>query len=143
MQKSVLENLNDDILNYLIFDSVQIVNVNIRSKNILFSNISSSAKLLYLFRLLSLGIELQSVGINSKTAKLLSRYLNMESVEEILMNLELDSSVDIQLLMFEYIGSKRGRTIIKQIYDLDKDFLERNFPIGNLPEHKDFVDLKI
>ena len=67
----------------------------------------------------------------------------MESVEEILMNLELDSSVDIQLLMFEYIGSNRGRTIIKQIYDLDKDFLERNFPIGNLPEHKDFVDLKI
>ena len=143
MQKSVLENLNDDILNYLIFDSVQIVNVNIRSKNILFSNISSSAKLLYLFRLLSLGIELQSIGINSKTAKSLSKYLNMESVEEILMNLELDSSVDIQLLMFEYIGSKRGRTIIKQIYDLDKDFLERNFPIGNLPEHKDFIDLEI
>ena len=142
MQKSVLENVNDDILNYLVFDSIK-TNMNIISKNVLFSNISSSAKLLYLFRLLSLGIELQSVGINSKTAKLLSRYLNMESVEEILMNLELDSSVDIQLLMFEYIGSKRGRTIIKQIYDLDKDFLERNFPIGNLPEHKDFVDLKI
>lgn len=67
----------------------------------------------------------------------------MESVEEILMNLDLDSSINIQSLMLEYIGSKRGRKIIKQIYDLDNDFLERNFPIGDLPEYKDFVDLKI
>ena len=41
------------------------------------------------------------------------------------------------------IGSKHGRKIIKQIYDLDKDFLERNFPIGNLPEHNDFIDMEI
>ena len=67
----------------------------------------------------------------------------MESVEEILMNLDMDSSINIQLLMLEYIESKHGRKIIKQIYELDNDFLERNFPIGNLPEHKDFVDLKI
>ena len=142
MQKSVLENVNDDILNYLVFDSIK-TNMNIISKNVLFSNISSSAKLLYLFKLQSLGLQLASPGIDGEIAKSLSKYLNMESVEEIFMNLELDSSVDIQLLMFEYIGSKRGRTIIKQIYDLDKDFLERNFPIGNLPEHKDFIDLEI
>ena len=56
---------------------------------------------------------------------------------------QLDSSINIQLLMLEYIWSKRGRKIIKQIYDLDKDFLERNFPIGNLPEHNDFIDMEI
>ena len=142
MQKSVLENLNDNILNYFIFDSID-MNMNIISKNVLFSNISSSAKLLYLLKLKSLGIELASPDIVSEISKPFSKYHNMESVEEILMNLDLDSSINIQSLMLEYIGSKRGRKIIKQIYDLDNDFLERNFPIGNLPEHKDFVDLKI
>lgn len=141
MQKSVLENLNDDILNYLIFDSIDIdMNMNTISKNVLFSNISSSAKLLYLFKLQSLGLELASPDIDGE---IFSKYHNMESVEEILMNLDLDSSINIQLLMLEYIGSRHGRKIIKQIYELDNDFLERNFPIGNLPEHKDFVDLKI
>ena len=119
------------------------MNMNIISKNVLFSNISSSAKLLYLLKLKSLGIELASPDIDGEIAKSFSKYHNMESVEEILMNLDLDSSINIQLLMLEYIGSKRGRKIIKQIYELDNDFLERNFPIGNLPEHKDFVDLKI
>ena len=76
-------------------------------------------------------------------AESFSKYHNMESVEEILMNLDLDSSINIQLLMLEYIGSKRGRKIIKQIYELDNDFLERNFPIGNLPEHNDFIDMEI
>ena len=119
------------------------MNMNIISKNVLFSNISSSAKWLYLLKLKSLGIELASLDIDGEIAKSFSKYHNMESVEEILMNLDLDSSINIQLLMLEYIGSKRGRKIIKQIYELDNDFLERNFPIGNLPEHKDFVDLKI
>lgn len=59
------------------------------------------------------------------------------------MNLDLDSSINIQLLMLEFILTPRGRQFIRQIYDLDKDFLNRNFPIGDLPEHKDFVDLKI
>ena len=142
MQKSVLENVNDDILNYLIFDSIK-MNMNTITKNVLFSNISSSAKLLYLFRLKSLGLQLASPGIDGEISKSLSKYLNMESVEEILMNLDLDSSINIQLLMLEYIGSKHGRKIIKQIYYLDKDFLERNFPIGNLPEHNDFIDMEI
>ena len=142
MQKSVLENLSDNILNYFIFDSID-MNMNTISKNVLFSNISSSAKLLYLFKLQSLGLELASPDIDGEIAKSFSKYHNMESVEEILMNLDLDSSINIQLLMLEYIGSKHGRKIIKQIYELDNDFLERNFPIGNLPEHKDFVDLKI
>ena len=139
MQKSVLENLNDDILNYFIFDSID-TNMNTISKNVLFSNISSSAKLLYLFKLKSLGLELASPDIDGE---IFSKYHNMESAEEILMNLDLDSSINTQLLMLEYIGSKHGRKIIKQIYDLDNDFLQRNFPIGNLPEHNDFVDLKI
>ena len=142
IQKSVLENVNDDVLNYLIFDSIK-MNMNIISKNVLFSNISSSAKLLYLFKLKSLGLELASTDIDGEIAKSFSKYHNMESVEEILMNLDLDSSINIQFLMLEYIGSKRGRKIIKQIYDLDNDFLERNFPIGDLPEHKDFIDLEI
>ena len=139
MQKSVLENLNDDILNYFIFDSID-TNMNIISKNVLFSNISSSAKLLYLFKLKSLGLELASPDIDGE---IFSKYHNMESAEEILMNLDLDSSINIQSLMLEYIGYKHGRKIIKQIYDLDNDFLQRNFPIGDLPEHNDFVDLKI
>ena len=142
MQKSVLENLNDNILNYFIFDSID-MNMNTISKNVLFSNICSSAKLLYLLKLQSLGLELASLEIDGEIAKSFSIYLNMECVEEILMNLDLDSSINIQLLMLEYIGSKRGRKIIKQIYELDNDFLERNFPIGSLPEHKDFVDLII
>ena len=133
---SVLENVNDDILNYLIFDSID-TNMKIISKNVLFSNISSSAKLLYLFKLSS------SMMIDHEIIETFTKYYNMESVEEILMNLDMDSSINIQLLMLEYIESKHGRKIIKQIYELDNDFLERNFPIGNLPEHKDFVDLKI
>lgn len=135
MQRSVLENVNDDILNYLIFDSIQ-TNKNIISKNVLFSNISSSAKLLYLFKL-------SSIVTDSEIIETFTKYYNMESVEEILMNLDLDSSINIQLLMLDYIASKRGRKIIKEIYNLDKEFLERNFPIGDLPENKNFVELKI
>ena len=142
MQKSVLENVNDDVLNYLVFDSIE-ANMSTITKNVLFSNISSSAKILYLFRLLSLGLESISLGLDSEIVKSFARYFNMKNVEEILMNLDLDSSINIQLLMLVYIGSKCGRKIIKQIYDLDNNFLERNFPIGNLPEHKDFIDLKI
>lgn len=133
MQRSTLENVNDDILNYLIFDSIQ-TNMNTISKNVLFSNISSSAKLLYLFKL-------SSLCIDTEISEPFERYYNMESVEEILMNLDLDSSVNVQLMMLEYIESKHGREIIKQIYDLDKVFLERNFPIGDLPDHEDFVEL--
>lgn len=135
MQKSVFENVNDDVLNFLIFDSIQ-TDMDIISKNVLFSNISSSAKLLYIFKL-------STFSTDRAISETHLKYHKMESVEEILMNLDLDSSINIQLLMLEYIESKYGRTIIKQIYDLDKDFIERNFPIGDLPEHKDFVDLKI
>lgn len=136
MQMSVLENVNDDILNYLIFDSID-TNIKIISKNVLFSNISSSAKLLYLFKLSS------SMMIDDEMIETFTKYYNMESVEEILMNLALDTSVNIQLLMLDFIENEKGRQIIKEIYDLDKEFLELNFPIGDLPENKNFVELRI
>ena len=90
--------------------------------------------MLYLFKL-------SSLCIDTEISEPFERYYNMESVEEILMNLDLDSSVNVQSMMLEYIESKHGREIIKQIYDLDKVFLERNFPIGDLPDHEDFVEL--
>lgn len=135
IQKSVLENVNTDTLNYLVFDSI-FTNNKIVSKNILFSNISSSVKMLYLFKLSTL---LDRDKTPSKTSL---KYYNMESAEEILMNLDLDSSVNIQLLLMEFIFSPHGRQMIRQIYDLDRDLLERNFPIGDLPEHKNFVEMK-
>lgn len=135
MQMSVLENVNDDILNYLIFDSID-TNIKIISKNVLFSNISSSAKLLYLFKLSS------SMMIDDEMIETFTKYYNMESVEEILMNLALDTSVNIQLLMLDFIENEKGRQIIKEIYDLDKEFLELNFPIGDLPLHKGFIEVK-